>query len=261
MQALEIEHKYGKNVHIMNDPYSATLLAQLGAPDTFQPKLNILITFLYRRLLESLINQEFIAKDYEISTRMTSDFPDQKFRGRVIDPNQKAICVNLARAGTVPSHVCYEHLNYILDPENVRQDHVFAARMTNQNDQVTGTQLGNTKIGGGIDDAIVIFPDPMGATGNTLVQALNYYKKEVQGQARKYVALHLIITPEYIQRLSQTHPDLVIFAIRLDRGFSTPQALKAIPGTFPEQEKGLTERQYIVPGAGGLGEVLNNSFV
>ena len=33
------------------------------------------------------------------------------------------------------------------------------------------------------------------------------------------------------------------------------------PGTLPEGERGLDDHQYIVPGAGGLGEVLNNSWV
>ena len=32
-------------------------------------------------------------------------------------------------------------------------------------------------------------------------------------------------------------------------------------GTFWDKEKGLNEYQYIVPGAGGLGEILNNAFV
>ena len=30
---------------------------------------------------------------------------------------------------------------------------------------------------------------------------------------------------------------------------------------FLNEEKGLNDHQYIVPGAGGLGELLNNSFV
>jgi len=37
--------------------------------------------------------------------------------------------------------------------------------------------------------------------------------------------------------------------------------LRTIPGTHPEGEFGLDERQYIVPGAGGLGEVINNVYV
>ena len=35
----------------------------------------------------------------------------------------------------------------------------------------------------------------------------------------------------------------------------------AVPGERWEEETGLNERQYIVPGAGGLGEIINNSFV
>jgi hypothetical protein len=49
--------------------------------------------------------------------------------------------------------------------------------------------------------------------------------------------------------------------VRLDRGLSTPRALDAPPGTWPEEERGLDDHQYIVPGAGGLGEVLNNAWV
>ncbi len=257
----QIEHKYGKNVHILNDSYLTTILSQLGSPETFQPKLNSLITFIYRRLLETIVNQEFDKKTFEVPTRMTSYYPQQKYKGELVDSSQKVVCVNLARAGTVPSHVCYEHLNYLLDPEGVRQDHVFAARITDGKDQVTGTQLGNSKIGGGIDDSIVLFPDPMGATGNTLVSSVEFYKKSISGQAKKFIAIHLIITPEYLKRVTVAHPDLVIYAVRLDRGLSPQHVLDSIPGQYWNEEKGLDQRQYIVPGAGGLGEVLNNSFV
>ena len=37
--------------------------------------------------------------------------------------------------------------------------------------------------------------------------------------------------------------------------------LRTVPGTFWEREKGIDDRGYIVPGAGGLGEVINNSWV
>lgn len=256
-----VEHNYGSKVHILYDAYLNTILAQLASPEAFQPKLNILISFLYRRLIETVANDVFDKKSFEIPTRMTSTYSDQKYKGLLIDPSQKAVCVNLARAGTVPSHVCYEHLNYILDPEGVRQDHVFASRITNSEDTVTGTSLGNTKIGGGIDDAFVIFPDPMGATGNTLVQALDYYKKSISGKAKKFIAIHLIVTPEYIKKVTKAHPDVEIYAIRVDRGLSSKRALESAPGTYWDEERGLDNKQYIVPGAGGLGEVLNNSFV
>ena len=257
----EIEHLYGPNVHILDDPFLTTVLAHLGSPETAQPKLNTLVNFLYRRLVETVVNVEFEVRGFELATRMTSYYPDQKFRGKLVDSSLKAVCVNLARAGTLPSHICYEHLNYFLDPEGVRQDHIFASRLTNTRDQVTGTQLGNAKIGGGVDDAYVLFPDPMGATGNTIVSALDYYKRELKGHARKYLALHLIVTPEYLKRVTSAHPDAMIYAVRLDRGLSPKEVLESVPGTFWANERGLDDRQYIVPGAGGLGEVLNNSFV
>jgi hypothetical protein len=42
---------------------------------------------------------------------------------------------------------------------------------------------------------------------------------------------------------------------------SPPEVLRSVPGTYPDRERGLNEIQYIVPGAGGLGEVINNVFV
>ena len=46
-----------------------------------------------------------------------------------------------------------------------------------------------------------------------------------------------------------------------DRGLSPEDVLATTPGECWGDERGLNERQYIVPGAGGLGEVINNSFV
>ena len=101
----------------------------------------------------------------------------------------------------------------------------------------------------------------MGATGSTIIEAINLYKEEVKGTAKKFISVHLMITPEYIKNLTNAHPECEVYAIRLDRGLSKPEALNEIPGTYPDKEKGLNENSYIVPGAGGVGELLNNSFV
>ena len=73
--------------------------------------------------------------------------------------------------------------------------------------------------------------------------------------------MHLIVTPEYIKRIKKDHPDVKIFALRLDRGLSEDSVLASIPGHLWDKERGLTDNHYIVPGAGGVGEILNNSFV
>jgi len=70
-----------------------------------------------------------------------------------------------------------------------------------------------------------------------------------------------MITPEYIRNVLQAHPDVAVYALRLDRGLSSERALASKPGQYWDEERGLNDRQYIVPGAGGVGELLNNSWV
>jgi uracil phosphoribosyltransferase len=90
---------------------------------------------------------------------------------------------------------------------------------------------------------------------------VSYYKNSLEGKPAKCIAMHLIVTPEYIRRVHAEHPDVAIYALRLDRGLSEPAVLRTEPGTRAEEEKGLNDRQYIVPGAGGVGEILNNAWV
>jgi uracil phosphoribosyltransferase len=100
----------------------------------------------------------------------------------------------------------------------------------------------------------------MGATGGSISKAISYYKQEIEGTAKKFIAINLITTPEFIQCMKKNHPEVITYAIRLDRGASSPEALASIPGTLANEESGLTEIQYIIPGAGGLGELMNNSY-
>jgi len=204
---------------------------------------------------------EFPQKRVTVRSRMAEHHPEGLFESNLVDAEQPAVCVNLARAGTFPSHICYNALNYVLNASVVRQDHISINRATDGQEQVVGVRVAGHKIGGSIDNAIVLFPDPMGATGSTIISALDIYKKEVQGTAKKFVAVHLIVTPEYLKRASERHPDLVIYAVRLDRGLSTKEVLDSVPGTHWQKEVGLNSKQYIVPGGGGFGEILNNSFV
>lgn len=260
-QKFEIVHKYGPQVHIRNNKFLSGLLARLCSPETFQPEINHLVQILYNHLLISVMNQEFPIEKFESATRMVSIHPDQALTGERLKHDQRAIVVNLARAGTYPSHVCFDTLHYAIHYDFLRQDHVFAARTTNGDSQVTGAELGASKIGGDKEDAIVLFPDPMGATGNTIISALNHYKKHVPGQAKKMIALHLIVTPEYLRAVLKAHSDIVIYALRLDRGLSSEAVINTPPGTHWDQERGLNAKQYIVPGGGGFGEIMNNSFV
>lgn len=258
---MEIEHLYGDKVHILESHYLATLLWRLCLPETKQPLVNQLVEVLYSGLIKRVIDREFPRARVKTPTRMTQLHPGREFEGMVLDQKQASVVVNLARAGTLPSHVCYQTLNMLVNPNQVRQDHIMAARMVDKKGAVIGTDFEASKIGGSVKESVVFFPDPMGATGGTIVSALDYYKKNIQGKAKHYVALHLIVTPEYLKRVTEHHPDLSIYAIRLDRGLSPKEILDTVPGTYWGQEKGLDDHDYIVPGGGGLGEVMNNSFV
>lgn len=255
----EIEHKYGSQVHVLSDHYLFTTLARLCRPDCKQPLINQLLNTLYRELVKAVVNNEFPTVSSQLETRMAAHHPEGFFEAPVIDPSTRVVCVDLARAGTVPSQICFDALNYILEPDEIRQDHISINRKTDENEKVIGTQLGGVKIGGSVDNAFVVIPDPMGATGSTLNTVMDIYSN--RGKAKKYIAMHLIVTPEYLSHISKNHPEVIVYALRLDRGLSSEKVLKSVPGTFWAEERGLNQKQYIVPGAGGLGEVINNSYV
>ncbi len=257
----EMKHHYGPNVHLVGTPYLLSLLARLCAKETFQPEVNTLVRTIYSDLVSTAINQEFPRKQATIPTRMFDHTPRGLYQGEILDPDVRAVSVNIARAGTIPSQVTYDLLNTILTPALVRQDHLIMSRMLDVAEHVVGSNIGGAKIGGDVDGAIVLFPDPMGATGSSLSTAIDMYKKKVPGTMKKVICLHLIVTPEYLRRMTTDHPDVAIYSLRLDRGLSPPEVFSTIPGEFWDKERGLDDRQYIVPGGGGMGEVMNNAYV
>jgi uracil phosphoribosyltransferase len=257
----EIEHRYGPNVHILSNPYLLSQLAQLCARETIQPAINRLVVDIYARLLEDVMNAEFPRVIRDVLTRMFDVTPAGVFHGEVLDRSVRAVTVNIARAGAIPSQTVYDLLNVALDPRGVRQDHIIMSRMLGAQDQVIGAGIGGMKIGGDVADAFLLFPDPMGATGSSLSQAIATYKQKVPGRPRRIINIHLIVTPEYLRRMTADHPDVLVYAVRLDRGLSPPEVMATVPGTRWAEERGLTDHQYIVPGGGGFGEIMNNAYV
>ena len=217
-----------------------------------------LTKLIYRSLMQDVLIHEFSTERISKPTRMATAHPKEAIlKADTIDSRQKAVSVNLARAGAIPSQTVFELLHTVLPWQNLRQDHIAISRVTSAQHQVQGSLATSLKIGGSIDDATVIFPDPMGATGSTLVEVLDLYKK--RGKAKKYIAIHCIITPEYLRKVKEKHPDLVVYAARLDRGLSPKEILALEPGVQWDQERGLNDVQYIVPGGGGIGELLNHA--
>ena len=154
-QLSEIEHRYGPQVHILSDPFLLSHLARLCSEDTEQPIINELVTTLYSSLLKIVVNHEFPQVRQQFRTRMIAHHSEGIFEGPVVDPTTPVVSVNLARAGTLPSHLCYTALNYFMNPKTVRQDHISIARATDSSNQVVGSQISGHKIGGSVDGAMV----------------------------------------------------------------------------------------------------------
>ena len=177
----QIEHRYGENVHILDDPLALTLLARLCQEGTVQPAVNRLVTALYRQLVCTVIAAEMPTTQVDIPTRMIEHNPEAVWSGRIVDPEVKVAVVCVARAGIFPAQICYDFLNELLRPEGVRQDHMLMNRTTNTDGGVKGAAIHGAKIGGPIDAATLMIPDPMGATGATMVTLLDHYRKKVPG--------------------------------------------------------------------------------
>jgi uracil phosphoribosyltransferase len=257
----EIEHRYGANVHLLDDPVGWTLLARLCARDTQQPEVGRLVRTLYERLAHAVLSAELPRTRLDVPTRMVTSSPQAVVRSTGIAPQTRVVTVGIARAGTVPSQVVYDLLNDLLDPACVRQDHLFMSRATDAEGRVTGATWHDAKIGRDVDERVVLFPDPMGATGSSMVSALDHYTTRLEGKPGTCIAMHLVVTPEYLRAVQRAHSGARIYALRLDRGLSADDVLATVPGTRWDEERGLDDHHYIVPGAGGVGEILNNAWV
>lgn len=256
-----VDHEYGDHVHVLSDVYALSRLARLCSPDCVQPEFNAIVQELYRHLLTAVLNTVFPTERIESPTRMAADHPGGVYAGAVLDRDTRVVCVDVARAGILPSQVCFDMCSAIFRPENVRHDHVVMSRVTDATGKVTGADINGSKIGGPIDGRYVLFPDPMGATGGSLAMAMDHYREHHGDAPAAVIAMNLIITPQFIRTLQNRHPGVQLFALRVDRGASDADVLTERLGARWDAESGLTDIDYIVPGGGGFGELINNSFV
>lgn len=256
-----LPHRYGPSIHLFDDAFLSTLLCRIGSPDTGTAEVPALVESAYQQMVRAILSREFPRQHRRAPTRMTAHEPRAAVVGDFLCRETKLVICAVIRAGILPAQACYEAAIQVLPPQNVRLDFLNMSRVTDAQHHVTGVRLDGSKIGGPVDDAVVLIPDPMGATGGTVCRAVEVYEGLGRSAPRRVVAAHLMATPEACRRLASTRPQVQVYAGRLDRGLSTPRALAAEPGEFPDEERGLNDVQYIVPGAGGMGELLTNSWV
>ncbi len=87
------------------------------------------------------------------------------------------------------------------------------------------------KLVGDIENITALIIDPMLATGGTLIATLDMLKK---AGCRNIKGLFLVASPEGIEKVIQSHPDIEIYTASIDHG--------------------LNEQGYILPGLGDAGD-------
>ena len=258
--AWEVAHAYGERVHILDNAHLLTVLARLSSDAAAHPELPELVRTVYRGLLSAVCGRELPRVQAEVPTRMATAHPRAGvYRGPLLDPATRVVVVDVVRGGIVPAQTCFEMLCAVLPPANVRLDHLTLQRVSDGAGRVVGADLSGCKVGGSIEGSFLLLPDPMGATGATTVRVLEHYL-ETCGRPARIIAMPMIATPEYLKAVLGASPELAVYAARLDRGLSPPHVLRARPGERWDEERGLDAKGYIVPGAGGIGEVMNNAW-
>ena len=202
----EPEHAYGPRVHLVGDACSHTAPARLGSPGVTHTERLALVRGLYRGLAQRAYGAELPTVEAEVPTRMAAVHRERGvFRGRVPDPAARVVVVDVIRGGIVPAQVCFETLTEVLPVDHIRLDHLNMSRRADERGRVTGVDPTGSKVGGSTAGATLVLPDPVGATGSTLLRAVEFVAEE-HGRPAKVVCLPLIVTPEFLRRSSTGSP-------------------------------------------------------
>ena len=125
----ELAHHYGEQVHLLSEPFPMSVLARLCRPDVVQPEVDHLVSRLYDWLLVEVASRELRTEAVATSTRMKAAHPEGTYRGEALARGQRAVVVDVARAGILPAHRFYQGLHSCIDAENIRRDSIAEASM------------------------------------------------------------------------------------------------------------------------------------
>lgn len=228
---------FGANVHVSSSALVWTWLAKLSSRKTRRLEAIRLLGLIYQNLFSWLMADEFPREPMSVITRM-----NKRLRGIGIKARVPVTIVDIIRAGMRPSLLCHELLltSDVIDERLVHEHHIVASRKTDRKGRVIGVNYDDSKAQERVrPGSIVIIPDPMLATGGSLSAVIARYKDLYPGKVAKFIVVSLIATPKGIARIHKDHPEVVIYVGRID----------------PK----LTPKSYIVPGAGGLGELMTGT--
>jgi uracil phosphoribosyltransferase len=201
------------NVHLLDHPliqHKLTLMRNKEAStNSFRRLLNELST-----LMTYEVTRDTPMREIEVET------PLETMEAKVID-GKKLVFVSILRAGTgildgmlsVVPGARVGHIGLYRDPKTLTAVEYYF------------------KMPQGMNDRDVIVVDPMLATGNSAIAAVDRIK-ELQPKSIKFVCL--LTCPEGIAAMQGAHPDVPIYTAAIDRQ--------------------LNEHGYILPGLGDAGD-------
>ncbi|MBL6755910.1 MAG: uracil phosphoribosyltransferase [Planctomycetes bacterium] len=255
-----LDHGYGPRVHILEDAWTAAATAKLSSPDCTHTELVQVVRALTTRLATTAFGRELPTSERSVSTRMAEKHGELgTWRGEALDPAAEVVVLDVIRGGIIPSQTCFELLSLVHPIERLRLDHLNMQRVAGEDGRVDRVELTGSKVGGSIEGSTLVIPDPMGATGGTILRALEHLKA-AHGMPSRLILIPLICTPEFLRAVQTLDMDLSVYTARVDRGMSDRDVLASPLGARWTEERGLDDEDYIVPGAGGVGEVLNHSW-
>ena len=201
------------NVHLISHPLVQHKLTLMRRKDAS--------TNTFRRLLNELSSLMAYEVTRDMPTQLTEiETPLEKMQSPVID-GKKLVFVSILRAGngilegmlSVVPGARVGHVGLYRDPKTlVAVEYYF-------------------KMPHGMQDRDVVVVDPMLATGNSAIAAVDRLK-ELNPKSVKFVCL--LTCPEGIKALQSAHPDVPIYTAAIDRQ--------------------LNDHGYILPGLGDAGD-------
>jgi uracil phosphoribosyltransferase len=202
-----------RTVHLIDHPLVQHKLTLMRRKDTSTKSFRQLIHEL-SALLAYEVTRDMPMQEVEIET------PLETMTARVID-GKKTVLASILRAGNgfldgmleVVPNARVGHIGLYRDPQTLQAVEYYF------------------KMPSGMEDRDVIVLDPMLATGNSAVMAVDRLKKCTPRSIR-FVCL--VACPEGIQNFHDHHPEVPIYTPAVDRG--------------------LNEHGYIVPGLGDAGD-------
>jgi uracil phosphoribosyltransferase len=203
----------GNNVHVIDHPLVQHKLSLMRNKEAS--------TNSFRRLLNelSMLMAYEVTRDVPMH-EVDTETPLEKTRVRVID-GKKLVFVSILRAGTgildgmlsVVPGARVGHIGLYRDPKTLTAVEYYF------------------KMPQSMEERDVIVVDPMLATGNSAIAAVERLK-ELQPKSIKFVCL--LTCPEGVKALQEAHPDVPIYTAAIDRE--------------------LNDHGYILPGLGDAGD-------